>query len=601
MMLNGRAITPACFHNIAAIGCKNAALRRDCNFGLWLVVVALLGLVPLPPVLAGGGPENVLLIVNGNSDSSKAIANLYIRLRKIPPSNVLYLDWKGELEIDSAVNFHDKILYPTIKALDERQLTQQIDYLVYSSDFPWRLNVSPLMPNEKFTVPFDPYASLTGATYLLPYILGNSPALVMPNSNWYVPGKAGANLGQCTDLANVSTRGFRSRYLWDSEGKRASEVAKGQRYLLCTMLAVTQGRGNTEEEVFSYLRRAAAADGTRPAGSIYFMWNKDIRSATRDKCFASVAAEINRLGVSAKVQQGRLPDGASDVAGMMVGFSDFSLAESKVKILPGAICEHLTSCGGIMTNVKSQTPLSEFLRHGAAGASGTVVEPRAIQAKFPLPSLQLHYARGCSLAEAFYQSISGPYQILVVGDPLCQPWARFPKIRLSGSPSLENVKGTLSLTPTGEAPAGRSIGHYEVFIDGRRVAENSPGKTVGIDTTQLADGYHELRVVGIVGDAIETQGRLIAPLTVRNRDAKLEFQAAPFRVQAQGTVRVTVRQPGAKGIKILQNSRVVGNVEGEGGEVEISAAQLGRGQTSLQAVSEGSAPIASAPLNIEVE
>ena len=53
-------------------------------------------------------------------------------------------------------------------------------------------------------------------------------------------------------------------------------------------------------------------------------------------------------------------------------------------------------------------------------------------AKFPLPSIQLHYVRGCSLAEAFYQSVSGPYQLLIVGDPLCQPWAVIPKITVAG-------------------------------------------------------------------------------------------------------------------------------------------------------------------------
>ena len=149
----------------------------------------------------------------------------------------------------------------------------------------------------------------------------------MPDVNWYVPGPTGPNEGQCTQLANVPSRGFRSRYLWDPNGNKTTEPSKGQRYLLSTMLGVTQGRGNTVEEVLSYLRRAAAADGTRPQGTIYFMWNKDVRSTTRDKCFESVAAQINGLGVRAKVQQGVVPDGAKDVTGMMVGAADFDLSQ----------------------------------------------------------------------------------------------------------------------------------------------------------------------------------------------------------------------------------------------------------------------------------
>ena len=60
----------------------------------------------------------------------------------------------------------------------------------------------------------------------------------------------------------------------------------------------------------------------------------------------------------------------------------------------------------------------EFLRHGAAGSSGTVTEPYAIQAKFPTPFIQTVYAHGYTLGEAFYQSVSGPYQLLIVGDAL---------------------------------------------------------------------------------------------------------------------------------------------------------------------------------------
>jgi hypothetical protein len=556
-------------------------------------------------VFAGGGPENVLLLVNANSDSSKTIANTYIELRKIPASNVVYIDWTGSLDLGSAANLRDKILLPALKTLEERRLVSQIDYIIYSSDFPWRVDLLAAFPGHKFPPPFDAAASTTGVTYLLGHLLGPNAAtagsIVQPDVNWYVPGPILPNVAQCAQLVNVPSRGFRSRYRWDPDGKKSVDNKNSQRYMLSTMLGVTQGRGNTVEEVLSYLRRSAAADGTRPPGTIYFMWNKDVRSSTRDKCFESVAAQINGLGVRAKVQQGRLPDGAKDVAGLMVGTSDFDLAKANMTIRPGAICEHLTSAGGILTKGDFQTPLSAFLRYGAAGASGTVSEPHAIQAKFPLPSIQLHYARGCSLAEAFYQSISGPYQILIVGDPLCQPWATAPKVMVQGIKANDVVKGTLSITPTGVAKGGRALGAVEIFVDGVFVGANAPGSTLDIDTTKLPDGYHELRIVGIDSDPVETQGRLILPFSVRNHDAALEITIAPSRVKFADTLRIEVRQPGATAITVRQNSRDLGSVKGEAGVVEVSAAKLGRGPTLLQAFSEGDVKMISAPVRVLVD
>ena len=205
------------------------------------------------------------------------------------------------------------------------------------------------------------------------------------------------------------------------------------------------------------------------------------------------------------------------------------------------------------------------------------------------------------MAEAFYQSVSGPYELLIVGDPLCQPWARFPKVQLKGNETFDPVKGTISITPSGTVPGGGSIGSFEVFVDGRLVAQNAPGNTLEIDTTKLADGFHELRIVGAVANAIETQGRIILPIHVQNHDAKLEIKVAPFRAKANGTFRVSVLQSGATAIKIRQNSRELGHVEGEAGEIEISAATLGRGFTKLQAFSEGPLPVVSEPLGVQVE
>ena len=368
------------------------------------------------------------------------------------------------------------------------------------------------------------------------------------------------------------------------------------------MLGVTSGRGNTVEEVLSYLRRAAAADGTRPRGTIYFMQNGDPRSDDAPRLLHSVATQINRLGVQARVLDGTLPTGAPDVMGLMVGTAEFDFAATRNVILPGAICEHLTSAGGMLATIGGQTPLTEFLKYGAAGASGTVIEPHAIQAKFPLPSLQLHYVRGCSLAESFYQSITGPYQILIVGDPLCQPWAVFPQIKVAGITPGQEVSGSVTLSPLATAGTGHRVGVFELYVDGRLVSRTPPGKALSLDTTKLADGFHELRIVGVHEDAIETQGRVIVPIAVNNHGAKLEFSITPRdKVPAAAKLRVSVRQPGATAIAIRQNSREVARVQGEAGDVEIEAAKLGQGPTTLQAVSEGSTPAVSMPLSIRVE
>jgi hypothetical protein len=509
---------------------------------------------------------------------------------------VIYIDWRASLRAVKAETFRNRILMPAITWLEEHNLNAQVDYIVYSSDFPPRIELQKFFPPDKQPSRLNSAGSLTGLTYLAPYVLSRDPALTASNINWYVPGPRVENLSRCQQLANVPSRGFRAHYLWNEAGKRISDVKLGQRYLLSTMLGVTYGRGNSVEEILSYLRRAVAADGTYPKGTIYFMKNGDKRSDPRDACFDGMAAEINKLGVRALVKQGTIPEGAPDVMGLMAGVRMFDWKAPRSVILKGAICEHFTSFGGDMAPDAFQTPLSEFLRYGAAGASGTVKEPGAFQFKFPLPSLQLHYVRGSSLAEAFYQSVAGPFQLLIVGDPLCQPWARIPSVTASGITPGQEVRGVVAVTPNG--PALHTI---DVFVDGKLTARMAPRKSLNLDTTKLADGYHELRVVGIANHPLETQGRFVVPFMVNNHGAKLELKIAPnTTIDAAATLRVSVRQPGATSIAIRQNSRVVADVKGEAGEVQIAAATLGRGPTTLQAFSKGKVAVISVPLRITV-
>jgi hypothetical protein len=306
------------------------------------------------------------------------------------------------------------------------------------------------------------------------------------------------------------------------------------------------------------------------------------------------------MGASAAVLPGVIPTGAKDVLGFMTGAADFDFGKSGSRLMPGAICDNLTSYGGALEKNMGQTPLSEFLRAGAAGASGAVFEPMALQAKFPLPSLFIHYARGCSLAESFYQSVSGPYMLLIVGDPLCQPFAVAPKVAVEGIQAGQEVKGTLTIKATTTTVPLQRVGALELFVDGRLVARFTPGRAPQLDTTKLADGCHELRVVAVNADPIEARGRLILPIVVNNHGRKLDLTASRQSLAATDMVQIKARQAGATSIVVRQNRREVARFQGSQGEAEVLAATLGRGPVTLQAESEGPEPALSQPLRLEI-
>lgn len=546
-----------------------------------------------PHCLAGGGPENVLLVVNQNSESSLTAANYYIRLRDIPPQNVLYLDWQGSLSKTDGKAFKDKILEPILKTIDGRKLSAQIDYVVYSAGFPWAVDCQNLFPDEKFPRQMRPVASINGATYLWQYVMRSSPALMGLTTNSYVPGNSLKNVSRCTQLATVTSQGFRTRYSWQRGGKKSADHKQGQRYLLSCVLGVTEGRGNSIEEIARYLVASRAADGKRPAGTFYYMQNGDVRSKTRHDCFESVAGLLRKEGANVVVKKGKLPTGARDIMGLTLGTAKFDLPGAKLRILPGAICEHLTSFGGDLRAKAGQTPLTVFLRAGSAGASGTVTEPFAIQAKFPLPTIHLHYRRGCSLAEAFYQSVSGPYQLLIVGDPLCQPWAVPPRCKAAGLGAGKVVTGELVVQPL----LGKDVGRCEVYIDGVLRAHAPMEGPLKLDTTKLTEGYHELRLVAVKNNPIETRGRLVTGVNVNNAPGEdLTLSSKPGqRVGRTSTVTLAVSGGDRERVMIRQNSRSLGLAKGPGLELRISASRLGRGPCRLHAVDpvtgERSAPI----------
>lgn len=613
---------------------KNGRLYRSIGLCCAFLFAGLFA----PSVWAGGGPENVFLVVNPQNESSLAVANCYIRLRHIPPSNVFYLPWDPDSPGVMVNDFRTQFLKPIFKAISDRRLASQIDYVIYSSGFPAavyldtdiekfkakpagfkvieiplknapkNIQVSTAPTADQWKTPptgikvigvspeCTPRGSLSGMTYLWPWVMQNSPDYLTWQCNRYMRLPIDAQKDR-------PSLGFRSSLQFAPEGRVVEK--DGASYMLSAMLGVTYGRGNTVPEILNYLERSAQADGTHPRGTIYFMKNDNVRSLVRDSTFPETVQALEKLGVSAQIVKGTIPLDRGDVQGVCMGTEVFNWKASGSTILPGALCEHFTSFGGELDKNAKQTCLVEFLRYGAAGSSGTVIEPYAVWQKFPLPQIQVHYTRGCTLAEAYYQSVFGPYQLLVVGDPLCRPWANIPKVEVKGIKDGV-VKGELVLTPSATLAEGGNIDHFELFVNGVRTMKCKPGETFKLDTAQLSDGSQELRVVAVESSLIQSQGRAIFRMNTGNHGRKIEVSGVPTNPLRRGEkLKLEVKSPGSLGIAIMQNSRIAGRIAGEQGTVEIPAHELGAGKVQLQAVGLGkSGPQSNAlstPFDIEVD
>lgn len=568
------------------------------RFWSFLGLAALLSMATASSIaVAGGGPENVFLVVNGRGAGSMEVANHYIDLRQIPPTNVYYTSWPGPTgnSIDG-LQFRDRLLKPILSEIGVRGLADQIDYIVYSSDFPWQVDFNKAFAGVTLPRPNRPILSLTSATYLHEFLATPDARLVDLANNNYCPPPGMVTL----------TRGFRSSYGWLPGGARVSQG--GVRYMLCTALGFSTPSGNTTKEMIWYLERSAKADGTRAAGTFYFMQNKDVRSIVRQDTYRAAVGELQAMGRRAVILPGVVPDNKLDVAGLTTGSPNVRLAASQSRLLPGALVDNLTSAGGQLyklPNPQAQTRISEFLRLGAAGASGTVVEPFAIPAKFPRATLHVHYASGASMAEAFYQSVAGPFQLLIVGDPLCQPWATIPKVSVAGLPPGGFVSEPVKLMPSVASAGAVATGiapqaNFELFVDGIRKAKCGAGETLTLDPSGLGDGYHEIRVVAIDASPVETQGRWVAGVMVKlGRDA---VQAAPdggteiAGPQVRLTVTTTVNRP----IALFHNEREVARTRNGSGVVTIDAAKLGKGPIQIQARAVGEPPLRSRPVRLTI-
>ena len=181
----------------------------------------------------------------------------------------------------------------------------------------------------------------------------------------------------------------------------------------------------TFEQAEALIDRGVAADGSIPEGTAYLLSTSDTTRNVRSAEYPETERILlGSLRVRSLRQDALI--GARDVFFYFTGRAQVD-GLATLGFLPGAVADHLTSTGGMLTD-SSQMSALRWLEAGATGSYGTVAEPCNFPMKFPFPALLIaRYMRGETLIEAYWKSVAWPGQGLFLGEPLAAPFRSRPR------------------------------------------------------------------------------------------------------------------------------------------------------------------------------
>ena len=351
------------------------------------LALALACLVPFF-ASAGGGGLNVAVVVNQASTNSVQLGNYYVEKRGVPPQNLIRINWSGSRTEWTNTEFSSFLLTPLRTAFNNRQLTNQVDYLVLSMDIPYRVVKN---------------GSVNSTTSALFYGFKEDDGAPGPG----VPASCSLPSTSASALAG-SELPFR-------------QVSPGS--ISPTNLLVTMITASNLALAKLTVDRGVAADGSFPGQTVYLGKGPDYARNIRYQIHDNAVFENRVRGLlSIERTEATGPYGFGSIFGFESGAYNYGIAQ--VSFAPGAMADNLTSYGGLLFQDNgAQLNILGLTAAGATGSYGTVVEPCAYFEKFPSPMAYFYQARGFNLAECYYSSLTNPYQGIVVGEPLAAPFA----------------------------------------------------------------------------------------------------------------------------------------------------------------------------------
>ena len=375
------------------------------SFQLLITVPALL--LTIVSTTSAQTPDHVLVVVNKTSGDSLKIGDHYTRVRGIPADQVVHIQAPVAETVPRAA-YQQLVENPIRDWLTKRAAHDRILYIVLAKGVPLRIEGS--LGRNGTTASVDSeltllYRKLVGATL--------APGGPVPNP--YYLGAAGA-----------------------SKAKRFNHRDHD-------IYLVTRLDGYTAADVIAMIDRGVIA---APAGDVVLDQKAELPPSANENWLKDAAVALRDQGFTDQTvleTTTRAFDGNQPVIGYYSwGSNDPALRARKLPLTfaPGAIAAMFLSSDA-RTFVEppaawvagdsrdprnlyagsSQALTGDLIRNGVSGAAGYVSEPYgdgAVRPDILFPA----YVAGLNLAEAFY--IATPYlswQSVVVGDPLCSPFA----------------------------------------------------------------------------------------------------------------------------------------------------------------------------------
>jgi autotransporter-associated beta strand protein len=541
--------------------------------------------------MAGGGGENMLLVVNPNDPSSLQIANAYAALRDIPSNNILFIAPPAGYQNNGApiaqAAVMNTYLTPIAAAIAARGLTNQIDYIGTIG----QATCYSIIPQ-----PGTPYTGANSLNYALDLLtpLTDGSGLTLQNATYEYPGGPISALYQNPNNIPIGDNPAILHSATYSATYSGSNISA--QYYMSGTIGYTGSNGNTAAQVIASLANGVAADGTRPAGTIYFEDNGDVRSTTRDGQWPATEGQLAARGV-AWVYENNTPgatplnrsSGTAAVLGAVCGSPTPTLPNGST-YLPGSWADNMTSFGCDFLDT-SQTKATAFIAAGAAGTTGSVIEPYAIAARFTNSSIYTFIADGSTLGEALAKSVATPDIQMPLGDMLAQPFADVPQAAFTSSPGNYgpaagniSVSGSASLV---NPHIATGIGTLELLADGLVSSSGTLAAGSGafnLNTTALADGVHEVRIVGINNSQAASEGYAAQEIVVDNHGRSIDFNGGNLTLTSSAAtigLAATAGDGTLAQVELTCLGRTVAQAAGSPGALSLSPTALAPGDNVL--------------------